>query len=103
MTIIEHDAGSELNIPKEGKYAIMFHLPGHCAGCKVALKTLEDKELKDITVELIDAGDENNRPLINEYSAQTAPTIIYFENGELTCRMDGLKAFISKQKEIFGD
>ena len=103
MAIIEHDAGAKLNIPEEGKYAVMFHLPGHCAGCKVALKTLEDKELKDITVELIDAGNEDNRPLINEYGVQTAPTIIYFEDGKVICRMDGLKAFISKQKEIFGD
>lgn len=103
MAIIEHKPGSALSIPVEGKYAIMFHLPGRCAGCKVALKTLEAKDLEGITVELIDAGDELNKSILEEYNASTAPTIIYFEDGELKHRMNGLKEFISKQKELFGD
>jgi glutaredoxin len=101
--IIEHESGKELSIPLEGKYAIMFHLPGHCAGCKVALKVLEGKKLENTTVELIDAGDEANRPLIDLFQATTAPTVIVFENGQAIGRMAGLREFNAKQQELLGD
>lgn len=103
MPLIEHDSSMELNIPKEGNYAILFHLPGHCAGCKVAVSNLENKELKDITVELIDAEDEANRPIVEQYEAKTAPTTIVFKDGEVVGRMNGLKEFLSKHKELIGD
>ena len=101
--IIEHDSSKELEIPTEGKYAVMFHLPGHCAGCKVALKTLESKKLENVTVILVDAGDEANRPLIDLYQATTAPTIVVHENGEIVGRMAGLREFQAKQQELLGD
>lgn len=101
--IIEHDSSKELQIPVEGKFAVMFHLPGHCAGCKVALKILQSKKLENTTVVLIDAGDEANRSLINLYQAQTAPTIVVHENGEIIGRMAGLREFQERQQELLGD
>ena len=103
MAIIEHTPGTELTIPLEGKFAVMFHLPGHCAGCKVALSNLQNKKLENVTVILVDAGDELNRDLINLYQASTAPTIIVHENGTIIGRMNGLKEFLSKNKELLGD
>ena len=101
MPIIEHVAGESLDL-SEGKHAIMFHLPGHCAGCKMALNSLQSKELKDITVELIDAGDDENHSLVEQYGASTAPTIIVFENGNEIGRMAGVKEYMAKNKEYFG-
>lgn len=103
MPLIEHDSNTDLTIPNEGKYAIMFHLPGHCAGCKVAVANLENKDLEDITVELINAEDNNNRPIVEKYEATTAPTVIVFENGEIVGRMNGLKDFLSNHKNLLGD
>ena len=103
MPIIEHNSGAELSIPVTGKYVVMFHLPGHCAGCKVALNNLENKELKDVTVELVDAGDDNNRSLGEAYTVSTAPTLIVFNDGNEIGRMCGLKEFLAKNKELIGD
>lgn len=103
MPIIEHSNGTELNIPSEGKHVIMFHLPGHCAGCKVALNTLENKELADVAVELIDAGNDSNRALSEAYGVTSAPTLIVFSDGSEIGRMCGLKEFIAKNKELIGD
>lgn len=103
MAIRELQVGEEISIPKEGKLAIMFHLPGHCAGCKVALSNLQNKELKDVTVVLVNADEETFRPLITEYNATTAPTIIVYENGEIIGEMRGLKDFLQNHKRLIGD
>lgn len=103
MAIINHEDGAELNIPSTGKFAIMFHLPGHCAGCKMAHKILEAKNLDNITVELIDAGNESNRFLIDKYEAKMAPTVVVFENGEQIAKTAGLKDFKARHVELFGE
>lgn len=103
MPIIEHDSKNKLDIPTNGKFAIVFHLPGHCAGCKVAVETLKKKKLENTTVVLVDAGDEANRYLINLFQATTAPTVIVFNNGEGVGRMAGLREFQAKQQELLGD
>ena len=101
--IIEQDVTKELEIPSEGKFAIMFHLPGHCAGCKFALSVLQKKKLEDVTVMLIDAGLDENHDLIEKYNASTAPTIVVFNNGEEVGRMAGVREFTDKQVELLGD
>lgn len=103
MAIIEHNSECALEVPNVGKFAIVFHLPGHCAGCKVAVKTLGDKELKDVTVVLVDAGDDNNKYLIDKYKPSMAPTMIVFNDGEIIGRTAGLREFQAKQQELLGD
>lgn len=103
MTLIEHNAENTLVIPEQGKFAILFHLPGHCAGCKVAVKTLEDKMLEDVTVVLVDAGDDKNKYLIDKYQPSMAPTMIVFNDGEIVDKTSGLREFQAKQKELLGD
>ena len=103
MPVIEHDSKNKLDIPTNGKFAIVFHLPGHCADCKVAVETLKKKKLENTTVVLVDAGDEANRYLINLFQATTAPTVIVFNDGEGVGRMAGLREFQAKQQELLGD
>lgn len=103
MAIIEHTSGSKVNISPKGKFAVMFHLPGHCAGCKVALKILEGKKLENVTVLLIDAGDDANSSIVKAFEATTAPTVIVYENGNVIGRMAGLREFNEKQQFLLGD
>lgn len=103
MAIRELNIGELLEIPNEGKLAIMFHLPGHCAGCKVALSNLENKKLENIEVVLVNADEEEFKPLIAEYNATTAPTIIVYENGEVVGEMRGLKDFLQNHKRLLGE
>lgn len=102
MPIIEHDSKNKLDIPTKGKFVIVFHLPGHCAGCKVAVETLKKKKLENTTVILVDAGDEANRYLIDLFQATTAPTVIVLNDGECIGKMAGLREFQTKQQEFFG-
>lgn len=103
MPIINHNPDEELVIPETGKFAVMFHLPGHCAGCKVALANLEKKKLEDVIVTLVDAEDEKNKSIVESMGASTAPTIILFVNGEEYGRMSGLKEFLMKHKSLLGE
>ena len=103
MAIRELNIGELLEIPNEGKLAIMFHLPGHCAGCKVALSNLENKKLENIEVVLVNADEEEFKPLIAEYNVTTAPTIIVYENGEVVGEMRGLKDFLQNHKRLLGE
>ena len=103
MAIRELNIGELLEIPNEGKLAIMFHLPGHCAGCKVALSNLENKKLENIEVVLVNADEEEFKPLSAEYNATTAPTIIVYENGEVVGEMRGLKDFLQNHKRLLGE
>ena len=103
MAIRELNIGELLEIPNEGKLAIMFHLPGHCAGCKVALSNLENKKLENIEVVLVNADEEEFKPLIAEYNVTTAPTIIVYENGAVVGEMRGLKDFLQNHKRLLGE
>lgn len=85
----------------EGNHALLFHIPGHCAGCKRVIGILETKELKDWTIYKVDAECDDNKDLISEYSVTTAPTIVTFKDGVQQEVIAGLKAFIER-KEIFG-
>lgn len=89
-----------INLTGNGKEALLFYIPGHCAGCKRAISILETKELKDWEIYLVDSEDENNRPLIEKYNVSTAPTIVTFNNGEVDQAIVGLRDFLQK-KEIF--
>lgn len=103
MAIRELTVGEAIGIPGEGKLAIMFHLPGHCAGCKVALSNIENKKLENVEVVLVNADEESFKPLIEEYGATTAPTIIVYENGEIIGEMRGLKDFLQNHKRLLGE
>lgn len=84
------------------KVALVFYIPEHCAGCKRAIKILQDKPLTNWKVFLVDSEAEANRSLINQYNVSMAPTIITFENGVQKDFLAGLKAFIEK-KDIFDE
>ena len=99
LTLIE--PGEALVIPK-GKVALLFHIPGHCAGCRRAIGILETKKLEDWTIIKIDSEDENMSGLIKKYNVSMAPTLVIFENGEQKETIAGLKAFIEK-KDMFGE
>lgn len=88
-------------LPK-GKVALLFHIPGHCAGCKRVISMLENKKLDNWTIFKIDSEAEEFAHLIKKYNVCMAPTIITFENGEQKETIAGLKAFIEK-KGMFGD
>ena len=88
-------------IKTEGNVIIMFHLPGHCAGCSFVLKALKGKDFPDWTIYLVDAEKDENRPLIDKYEAITAPTLIVIKNGEVVDKIAGLKEFRSKQEQLF--
>lgn len=85
-----------------GKTALLFHIPGHCAGCKRVIKVLETKSLEGWTIYKVDSECGDFADLVEQYKVQMAPTIITFENGEQKDFIAGLKGFIDK-KEIFGD
>lgn len=90
------EPGEPFVIPK-GKVALVFHIPGHCAGCKRAISILKTKNLDDWSVFLINAEDESNAGLIKGYNVSTAPTIIVYENGNEINKLVGLKAFLDSQ------
>lgn len=99
--LVELNKGETPNLDN-GKTALLFHIPGHCAGCKRVIKILETKSLTDWTIYKVDSECGDFTDLISQYQVQTAPTIITFENGEQKDVIAGLKDFIEK-KEIFGD
>lgn len=94
----------KLNIKEtKGNAVIVFHIPGHCAGCKRAIETLKTMKLDNWTIYLVDAENADNKPLIDEYSAQIAPTLIIFKDGEQVNRTNGLKEFIQMKDVVFND
>jgi thiol-disulfide isomerase/thioredoxin len=99
LTLLEQN--EPFVLPK-GKVALLFYIPGYCAGCKRVISILETKKLEDWTILKVDSEDENMSWLIKKYNVCMAPTIITFENGEQKDTIAGLKAFIEK-KDIFGD
>ena len=95
-------AGFDLQIEKtKGNAAIVFHIPGHCAGCKRAIELIQDMSLEDWVFYLVDAEEEANRPLIDSYEATIAPTIITFNSGVQSKRVNGLKEFIKQKEDLF--
>lgn len=90
------------NIKSKGKEALLFHIPGHCAGCKRVISILQTKKLDDWTIYKVDSESGEFSDLVTQYKVSMAPTIITFEDGVQKDFIAGLKAFIEK-KEIFGD
>lgn len=90
------------NIKGSGKEALLFHIPGHCAGCKRVISILQTKKLEDWNIYTVNSESDEFTELINKYNVATAPTIVTFEDGIQQETIVGLKAFLGK-KEIFGD
>lgn len=90
------------NIKTDGKVALLFHIPEHCAGCKRVIGILETKKLEDWTIYKVDSESGEFSDLVEQYKVCMAPTIVTFKNGEQKDTIAGLKAFIEK-KDIFGD
>lgn len=92
-------------INSEGNNAIVFHIPGHCAGCKRALELINemafDGKLADWNFYLIDAENDINKVLIDKYETTIAPTIITFKSGVQMNRTNGLKEFIQQKDKLF--
>lgn len=94
----------KLSIPGKGKVAFVFHLPGHCAGCQKVINSLKKRPcLGWKEINLIDAENEDNKVLVNKYKITTAPTILIFLEGELVETLTGLKAFLARADELFGE
>lgn len=93
----------ELNIPTSGKCCILFHLPGHCAGCKRVIESLKKRPCEGWTIILVNAENEELRPLVDEYSVAMAPTLIIYKDGKMINRMSGLKGFLASADEDFGE
>lgn len=97
--LVEYTAGEQLNI-NEGNAAYLFHIPGHCAGCKRAISILQGMNTDDWTIYLINAEDKSNAELIEKYHVTTAPTIIIFKDGEEVEKLIGLKAFLDNKEKF---
>lgn len=97
--LVENANKDTINI-SEGKTALLFHIPGHCAGCKRAISTLSNMNTDNWKIFLLDAEDESNTELVKQYSVSMAPTIVVFENGEQKEKFAGLKSFL-ENKNIF--
>lgn len=94
--------GGKLEIPNEGKFAIVFHIPGHCAGCKRAIDQLQKRTCEGWDILLVDAESDDNKSLVEEYGAKTAPTVITYIDGKQKDTLVGLKNFLEKA-DIFGE
>ena len=90
------------NIKGNGKEALLFHIPGHCAGCKRVISILQTKKLEDWNIYTVNSESGEFTELINKYNVVTAPTVVTFKDGVQQEVIVGLKAFLGK-KEIFGD
>lgn len=97
--IRELQVGEELYFTK-AKGAIVFHIPGHCAGCKRAIATLEQSASENWDIILIDAESDKFKSYVEKYGAKTAPTIITFNKGTADKTFTGLKEFLAN-KSIF--
>lgn len=90
------------DIDTTGKTALLFHIPGHCAGCKRVKDSLSKRPCDGWKIYLVDAENDNNKPLIEKYQVSTAPTIVLYNDEEMTGTIVGLKDFLQKADELFG-
>lgn len=81
--------------------AILFHIPEHCAGCKRAINHLKMKSLTGWDIVLVDAEDTKFNYLVEKHNVAITPTIIVYENGQVTNKLAGLKSYLDNNS-IFG-
>ena len=62
------EIGETLNIPENGKFAVVFHIPGHCAGCKRVVSILQKLNLDNWEIILVDAENEAFANLVQEHN-----------------------------------
>lgn len=95
---------TELNditdIKHVGKNALFFYIPGHCAGCKMVSNLLSQKEPKNWTIYKINSENPAFSELLKKFNVTSAPTLVLFNDVDITERIVGLKEFLSK-KELF--
>ena len=88
---------TDRNIVEDGKVALLFHIPGHCAGCKRVIESLKNRKCDGWTFILVNAEEPENKELVERYEVRTAPTIV-MNQGRLT----GLKDFLTNADSLFG-
>lgn len=93
---------NSFKVPAEGKTAVIFHIPGHCAGCKRVLDSLSKRPCEEWELYTINAENDELKSLVEDNKVQTAPTILLYENGELTQSIIGLKQFLTVADSVFG-
>lgn len=84
------------------KSALLFYIPDHCAGCKMAIQVLNKLNTENWDIVLVDSKCDELNYLVTKYNISTAPTIVVFEDGKEVETIEGLKTFLAKQK-MFGE
>lgn len=101
MSLRELSNEEKLEFHKE-KSALLFHIPGHCAGCKMAIQVLNKLNTENWDIVLVNAEDELLEYLVTKHNISQTPTIVVFNNGKEVETIVGLKEFLAKQK-MFGE
>ena len=81
-----------------GNVALLFYIPGHCAGCKKVISVLEDNDTSEWIIYKVNSESEEFSDLIKKYDIKTAPTLVVFKDEVQVDKIVGLKDFITKRK-----
>lgn len=91
----------DVTLKDNGKSALLFFIPDHCAGCKRAINILNGINTDGWDIALVNTENFAFRDLISDNDVTTAPTLIY-NNGTVREKIYGLKRFLDTYKKIFG-
>jgi len=100
--MIEVDKGKELNVllTKTEKLLVLFYA-SWCPYC-INFVPLFDKKIVDFnvgTVLHVLLNDTNN-PLWDDYDIEAVPTVIFFENGKVSKRLDGKSGLGLNERQL---
>ncbi len=100
--MIEVDNDEELNavLKKTEKILVLFYA-SWCPYC-VHFVPLFDKKIVEFNFEKVIHVllDDYNNPLWDDYDIEAVPTIIFFENGKVSKRLDGKSGLGLNQKQL---